>query len=464
MTEKAAASYGGKNITFAIMLIVLDLAILVTVYYIPLTDIFLGLAAAMIAIALLTNRRGFLYFLIIAFSIWGILRSPYLSVRLGKYLAGMVMFLIFITRYYFVKQSLTMPEPKLLHPFLIFYAYIALSIILANDSWFSLLSVVRLGLYVLTFLLIYNLIESRSDLVSVSWVTIIVSLGVFSVALYESFVLGYARTWSTVGNANHLGFFTFLSISIMLMLFQIMESKFSKFLLLITVLLGLMTLYSSLSRTNLLSTAIFIAIFLWVNRYRKLFWLSTAIGFIGLIIIFSSRTIEIDIARLLRLGAGLSGRDILWIGGLKIVRNNFFTGVGFACAKTVLRSYITMSDPRVPMLLTNAIRGGNLHNGYLQVFAETGVIGFTILCYVNYKFYTYLLASYKTARDKITKYAVQWLLILYPAIAVIALFQKIVLYGPISDMLILVVFLATVVKLIDFDNGRVKNYSAWKNR
>lgn len=437
--------------SFFAALVFVDIVVLASVLLLEPVYALVCVASLGVSFSLLLSRRGFLYFLVIVFGLWGLTPYGSSSLRLLKYGVGFGMFLLFFARHYFAHQTLSVPDQRVLRPFVIFLAYVTVTIVFASDFSLALGYVARLGLYLIAFVFIYNLIDSASDLVSVSRVAVVVGAGVFLFGLYESFVLHVYRTASTLGNPNALGFYSLVTVSIVLMLYQTAESRLSKFALASVSILGFLTIYASLGRSSILTTALFVAAFLWVNRYRKLFWGLAALVATGVFMFLVNASLQLTLSDMLRLGSRFTGRDILWAGAIGMIKENFFFGVGPRCVATVFSHFVHLTDPRVPFLISTPLIGGKIHNGYLQVFAEMGIFGFLTFLYVNVAFYRYLLSSYKKVRDKITKYAVQWLLLIIPALAVRALVESTVIYGPVTDKLLLIVFFAAVVKLIDVD-------------
>src|SRR5699024_4102093 len=119
------------------------------------------------------------------------------------------------------------------------------------------------------------------------------------------------------------------------------------------------------SRSALLSLFQILTLYFIVDfrrRVVKLFVLSTII-FITLFFSFKESVLNVGSARI---EVGLHGRQVIWRNAIEVYSSVPFRGVGFG-----------LENERIHAL--SGIRW-TMHNGYLTVLTETGIIGFALVC------------------------------------------------------------------------------------
>ena len=146
----------------------------------------------------------------------------------------------------------------------------------------------------------------------------------------------------------------------------------------------------SVSRTSILSLFIF-CIFLgilWKEKRKKILsFLAIYFLFIicGILIIyFSIPAPKKHFFSLWKLGLGLTKRDILWSHTLKIIKENWITGIG----PGNIFETLALSLRRIPIF--SHLTSISPHNTYLRILAENGIIGLSLylgaLIYIIWSF------------------------------------------------------------------------------
>ena len=192
------------------------------------------------------------------------------------------------------------------------------------------------------------------------------------------------RIYSTFFNPNIYGFY--INIVIMIICVNLRKPKCKRLVIIerVTFIASILCLFLTFSRTSWISLVLSL-ISIGVI-YDKRYFICAVIIFIS--IFGSDVAFGINRADLLKLpqDGSLSYRFELWRTSLRVIKDNFVTGIGFG---TFFKYTSTYSS-----LITKYVE--HCHNIYLQVLLETGVIGFTtflvsLVCVVKRLFKEYFL-------------------------------------------------------------------------
>jgi O-antigen ligase/Tfp pilus assembly protein PilF len=86
-----------------------------------------------------------------------------------------------------------------------------------------------------------------------------------------------------------------------------------------------------------------------------------------------------------------SGRLEYWTGSIAMIKDNFILGTGLGTFSTAYPKYQTA--------YANSMFVTHPHNDYLELFTETGLIGFILFSGIVVSFYLFVLKNYKKQKD-----------------------------------------------------------------
>lgn len=168
------------------------------------------------------------------------------------------------------------------------------------------------------------------------------------------------------------------------------KSQWQRILISISLLIVLIGVVLTLSRTGLLSSIIIIGLLLLRNRKKlKSYIIYLSVPILILIYLFGTDFINPFfesywaslISRFAETGSsvGVSGladaRSDVWAAAIEAIKHNFFLGVGSANLPYVIDSYSSVELPRSTY---NSDLGLAAHNIFLSVWSELGLIGIVI--------------------------------------------------------------------------------------
>lgn len=223
-------------------------------------------------------------------------------------------------------------------------------------------------------------------------------LNVYVACVFAMFILytldigaGFEKGRLTIfgENPNSIGMKAVLAFLIVLS--DLLESKFSKFKFIFKVLLLLSfinLIILSASRGALVSVFLGILVFVYFLKISPLKKIFLAI-FSGIISIFLfsyvMQTSELFSRRLsATIESGDIGRNELWATGLQIIEDNLFIGVGLYA--------------EVQMMYQYSGREMGIHNTFLWALMTTGLIGFSFFLLFIYRLGNNLFKTYKATR------------------------------------------------------------------
>ena len=281
----------------------------------------------------------------------------------------------------------------------VFAVAIAISLLVAFFSGASL-SVIAVAVMAMSaillfyFLLVYVTVDFRSldsllvgYLVGVSLTSISVLMG-YGLEMDEG-APGFARTGGLGGDPNHYSYDAAVSIPIALMYFSMVRSGFARILLIgfgALVVIGIMT---TLSRSGVVAAGAALAF--WMLRFRRFDVLRVAIPLVAGSVVIMFLTSPKWVERMLSIGAVVSEdeeadssvRSRLVVGEYAIwalVENPLF-GVGYRnfgpWGVEKVREYRQSGRGDVLSKTETGLvkSGGAIHNSYLHVAAEMGLVG-----------------------------------------------------------------------------------------
>lgn len=215
----------------------------------------------------------------------------------------------------------------------------------------------------------------------------------------------FSRISSTTRNPNALGFLSGLTCVIVFSMLVSKKIKLSLFLLVFFV--NFSALLYTLSRGAIISFALSVFIVLFFYNKRKVF--VYLVGFFVSLIVLMPVYIE-PVKSLVesRIEQGLHGRQEIWSNALQTFSNHPLMGVGFGLEQELVHN-------------PSGIKW-TMHNGYLVVLVETGILGFLLMVCFLFVLTLSLISGIRLSSDQETRSA----LILIFSIAVFILTRSMV--------------------------------------
>lgn len=170
---------------------------------------------------------------------------------------------------------------------------------------------------------------------------------------------GFPRISSITPNPNTLGFFSGLACLIIFIRHLIGRSRFFPSLFFFT--LNLAALVHSFSRGSIVALFLALVLAVWLHS-KKRFVLYSMAGVFVLIVTLPAYIEPLTAMGEAREGQGLQGRELIWANTLEVFNKHPLAGVGFGLETECIH------EP-AGIVWT-------MHNAYLVVLSETGIVGF----------------------------------------------------------------------------------------
>ncbi len=199
------------------------------------------------------------------------------------------------------------------------------------------------------------------------------------------------RIYSTLDNPNLLAIF--MSMIIPLMLFMILYEKniLSKIYFVISLLISLMCLGLTFSRTGMIGilASILLVIFL-VNKKYILYLLgiiTVSIPFLPAVFVNRVKSIGIT-------DSTITYRFKIWETTGDMIRDNFVKGIGFGSSNyyEVYKNYLGRTK-----------QVAHAHNTFLDIFVQSGIVGILVFLLFIFKTFQYYLQEISNSNDKFKK-------------------------------------------------------------
>ncbi len=260
------------------------------------------------------------------------------------------------------------------------------STIKENVRWLELIVI-----YFLTINLITDQKKLRVILYSIFLTTVMVS--VWGIAKYLGGVItidGRHGAFSFFGHANALAGYVNLIIPILFGMLLTGIFLWERITLSISIILTVVTWFLTFSKSGWLSliTTMILVFFLTKTKKGAIFLL--VILFMSFAIIFLSSNIRNDLVpRLQSTYQTLECRRVAYPIGFNMVRDNLCFGIGVGNYPLLIKKFADAT--KMPYLIET-----NLHNLYLQIFVEAGLMGLCAFIFWLIGIIRYLMSSLKS--------------------------------------------------------------------
>lgn len=303
---------------------------------------------------------------------------PIISIRNVLVLCIITLFSVFIKL--ICKEDFKLKKVPLKYSMILF---IVPFIFAAFTSFTISASIEKLIVYIVSFILLFlsiNLIDSKQKLYYLILALIISSVIVSLYGLYQ-YKIGISvqeswvdrelnpdlktRVYSTLENPNILAEYLIMTIPLTIALLWNSKNKLNKLWFLIIGFVQLLCILLTFSRGGWIGIAFSMVIFaIFIDRRLILFYLAGALVLVAV-------SPEIIMTRIATIGnvedSSTAFRFPLWMASFDIIKDYWLTGVGLGpiAFKAIYPNYMRMGITAV-----------HAHNIYLQLFIETGILGF----------------------------------------------------------------------------------------
>jgi O-antigen ligase/Flp pilus assembly protein TadD len=312
-------------------------------------------------------------------------------------------------------------------PILLFILIATLSILINNTYWVSLKDFIYFLSYFLIYFFIINNIKTKD---SFNFCLIIFFITASLISLYlllqyyglDPFLSDIQRLTSTLGNQNYVASYLALIFPIAFSFFLIETKKINKILFEVVLLIN----YTGIivCHTRAIWAALFFSLLLFgylLSHYKmnKILkdnkkWLIILFSlFLLITLIYSTdnplnrspiTAVERAISAFDMQGSSLRSRLLIWQSTIDMIKDRPLFGSGLGTFPLYYLNYQANFLQKNPNYLNFAGKAGEAHNEYLQLGAETGIIGllvFILIIVIFYKTNFNLIKKIKTINEKI---------------------------------------------------------------
>jgi putative inorganic carbon (HCO3(-)) transporter len=325
-----------------------------------------GVGAALLLALVLVRAEGLLLVLVAALPWEGELAYPTESVSAVK-LLGVLLFVAWVLR------ALVRSEPLRMSPVLGWTALlglaVGLSLLLAPDPTQSAFDALRYALFIVFFFLILQLTHASADVRRIVRVMVLSSSLAACWGLYGFIVLGSDRAAGPISDPNDFAYL--MTCMLPLAGYLLVSEPRRRVLWAVCCLLLLGGALGTLSRGALVGLS---AVVLWGIVTRRIPLSGVLLGFaavLSVVAIAFSAWAPLLHDRLQQKGhiaeRNVTTRQALWAAALRMAEDRPVTGVGPGRFGIEARRYVR----NVPLVIDKPY----VHNSYLSMLAETGLLG-----------------------------------------------------------------------------------------
>ncbi|HCC07711.1 MAG TPA: hypothetical protein DEP72_06100 [Clostridiales bacterium] len=201
------------------------------------------------------------------------------------------------------------------------------------------------------------------------------------------------RAYSVLGNPNILSQYLLLVLPIGIMLMLYKKKLLHKSILAVCNVVILVCLLLTFSRASLLGLIVsFLTI--GILNYTQALILMIPLAIVALII-FAPRVLERLLTSFNTNDTSISSRVTLWQDVMQIIKDYWMTGVGFG---------VTAFSGMYLLYKHQYLTALHAHNLYLEILAETGIVGFLVFAFFVFSVITNLMKNYISTKDRFNKY------------------------------------------------------------
>ena len=360
MAERLLA---GRGLLVPAALIAAPLALLAALH--PLLAL-LGVLAALLVLFVFLRAEAVLLVLVAALPWEDALAYPSEKVTLVK-LLGLLLFAAWLLRS--LARSEPLRLPGVLLPVALLGAIVALSLIVSPDPAAGMLDFLRFALYIVFFFLVVQLTTTREQVERILRTFVISAAAASLWALYQFVVLGESRAGGPIADPNDFAYVMACVLPFSAHLLVTERSR--RWLWAMCFLILCAAVLATLSRGALVGLA---ALAVWATVTRRvalggvLLGAAALLGVVAVAFAVWAPQLQDRLAGTGKVAdANVASRQALWDGALRMTADRPLLGVGPGRFGVEAPAYVRNS----PLDIENPV----VHNSYLQMLAETGVLG-----------------------------------------------------------------------------------------
>ncbi len=265
------------------------------------------------------------------------------------------------------------------------------STIKENVRWLELIVI-----YFLTINLVTDQKKLRVILYSIFLTTVVVSIcGVVNYLEGAEAVKGRPGTFSFFGHPNALAGYINLTIPVLFCMLMATTFMWERITLICFTILITITWFLTFSKSGWLSLVVTVILIVSFVKVRKKYLFMVIILFMSFAIISISSGIKKDFSGRLQFAATydpLEKRILSYPIGFNMVRNDLLFGIGVGNYPLLIKKYTDTAE--MGHLITT-----DLHNLYLQLFVEAGLIGLFAFVFWLTGIIRYLIRAMKSLEN-----------------------------------------------------------------
>jgi O-antigen ligase len=451
-TESIHLSGNGAKLKPVFYFLVLDIILVGLLYLVsPLAALLTGAGLICLA-AIIYNRQGLIYFLLISAPLITPITETSEALNWVRIIFTGILIIIFAGRIWLSGEGLKPIPAYLLNPVLIIIFYVILTLFLAKNTLTAFTGLIHLIYYLAIALTVYNSFESRVNLRPILLVGMAMGMGL-AAGLILTYGTGILRVGLLGINPNKYVLILLIGFGFGMYSFLLDNLKILRIPAIATMVLTSLAIITTGSRGGWLAFFVFVVSFLMLCKKKKTLLLIFAGMAVAMIAVVSDLSAYFGLIQKARIFAGMTGRPEIWSGGLGVFADYPILGVGYKCTGEILRYYVDMANPLVPLLIHIPVLTGKLHNGYLQILVEFGIIGSALVLWANYRFIKYLLGNFRKTNSPLIKTTIAFGFALIFAYLCRAFYESNYLFGFLTSEILMLVIFAVIIKIVEMDKA-----------
>ncbi len=357
-----------------------------------------------------------------------------LSPEILKTFFGIIFVIISViwwTLKYLKTGKVTLSRDKLQIPIYGFLAWCFISLFWVFDKYMALLMLAQFTSYVLIFFLIINIFNTQKVVTSllktiILSMTLVSIIGLFqyyfpNIEIIQNLFMQTAKPGATFANKNMASHFMVMTLPLALVFMISSKRKMSVFIYSLCLFIGSWFLIYTVARQAYVAFAvefIVLVIFILIDYYKnrqlsllstignksiKILALSSVVISLALVSNLTNKgwnfdnSVKIDQIKSINV-KGSSGRLPGWINTLEIIKDNTIFGVGIGQWQFIYPRYYDVSAKDI--IFNERVKLKRLHNDYLEMFTNVGLIGYLFLIWLLFLITKYCLSLLIDTQNK----------------------------------------------------------------
>lgn len=345
------------------------------------------------------EKRGLL-FLILA-SYMTLVGEVNTSLRIAVHILGFgYLIYLFFSEYGLNFNKYKRVPKDIIYLLLLLFSAMFISSLFSNYFQLGTIKIFQMFYFFMIIYIVYSLIKSDKDIKTIIYALIFSALIMALSIIINIFDNGFSllklvsnaqfRTGGLLSNINALAVFFAVVIPLAITLIYYSMNKVVRVLLIVSIILMIISLITTMSRSALLATAISVGI-IFFNFQKKLFFRIVICSILTILILFLILPISEDLILIFRLSEGLSQRDYLWQLAFNMIGTNPLIGIGPGAYSYEMFNYfpilLNSYEGQIFIELQKNTFGFNdSHNFYLALFSDLGVLGLIVSFLLPYVF------------------------------------------------------------------------------